>query len=182
MPEGPEVKTITDQLRRILVGSILKDVQVISGPHQDFAEKIEEYLKPAVKGKNNLVKISNVKCKGKFIYIEVILYKKENNEFIPKSIRYIGNHLGMTGHWRRDPGDHTMVELKYTETNDSEKIHTLYFDDMRHFGKFSWLSKSELAQKLKELGPDVLSDFTEEIFDKIIGAKSIQNKMIGIIL
>lgn len=189
MPEGPEVRTYANNLQLLLSGTVLRDVQIVAGPHQQFAKDVSKCLKPIFKDKNAFIRFRNVKCKGKFIYFELILYKLEGSEFVVKGIKFIGNHFGMTGHWRKDEGEHTMVKFAYTpyETyrkiihgQENDQLHFIYFDDMRHFGKFYLLTSAQLTEKLNQLGPDVLSDeFTESVFQNIIHEHAVQNKMIG---
>ena len=90
------------------------------------------------------IKIEKVESKGKLIY-----FVFQNNFFLL-------NTLGMSGYWSFNSEKHTCVKLTYIK-NKKEK--SLYFNDQRHFGTLKFLRrKSDLNDKLKEIGPDMLND------------------------
>jgi formamidopyrimidine-DNA glycosylase len=150
MPEGPEVKRIVDQMSKVLVGKTLSDVQILSG----------RYLKKDPDGlanfKNSLpIKITDIKCKGKFIY------------FLTDGDWNVWNTLGMSGSWIRKEAaaiDAESFHLRLAMIFDDGYV--IHFKDIRNFGtiKFS-NSKLELDEKIKSLGPDVLSeDISDTLF------------------
>lgn len=134
MPEGPEVKVISDGIRSHLKGKSIVNAQVLSG----------RYSKKEPEGWNNVqypVLVTDVSCKGKFIYIAL------------NDGTYIFNTLGMTGSWSAKPTSHSRVRF---DLDDGREI---YFNDIRNFGtlKFS-LKNKDLLKKISELGPDMLSE------------------------
>lgn len=133
MPEGPEVKIITDNLQKLISNQKLLEVNILSG----------RYTKSSVQGIELLNfpnKCQRVYCKGKLIIFEL------DNELT------VWNTLGMSGKWTKKKSKHARVEFVF-ENN------TIYFDDVRNFGtlKVSQSSK-DLNKKLKSLGPDMLSE------------------------
>lgn len=139
LPEGPEVKTITDQLDAALKGLSLESVEVLSGRYQRH--------KPPV-GLNKLqfpLEIVSVSCKGKFIYISVRDVKGELPEYTT-----IWNTLGMTGYWSKERDEHARIRFG-TSGGD------FFFCDMRNFGTIGFnYGLADLSKKLKTLGHDLL--------------------------
>jgi formamidopyrimidine-DNA glycosylase len=149
MPEGPEVKRIVDQMSKVLVGKTLTNIQILTGRYaKKSPDGFDQFLKALP------VKITDVKCKGKFIY------------FLTDGGWNIWNTLGMSGSWLKKESavsDPESLHLRLAMTLDGESI---YFKDVRNFGtiKFS-NSKSELDEKLNSLGPDILiEDIPDSIF------------------
>lgn len=134
MPEGPEVKVITDGIRSHLLDKTIVNAQILSG----------RYLKTLPDGWNEFkmpVTVSDVSCKGKFIY------------FTLNDGTYIFNTLGMTGSWSAKPTSHSRVRF---DLDDGREI---YFNDIRNFGTLKLSVKNkELDKKISELGPDMLSE------------------------
>ncbi|KAL9188645.1 hypothetical protein ACHAXT_007023 [Thalassiosira profunda] len=195
MPEGPEVRTLVDQLQPA-VGMRLVDFRFLSGRYVQHGrpkgfEKFASTMSPWKKGQGARADIiTQFSCKGKFIYL--VLDKGEGNESKEDFKRSVWITLGMTGQFANEEdvtkpvasnndktksGPRWYIELMDTETQQSRKI---YYRDTRNFGtlRFS-LSASELDDKLASLGPDLL-DFdntTEEVFLAAM-AKSKQNRNI----
>lgn len=151
MPEGPEVKIITEQLNKFLKGKRILEFNLLSK---------SKYIKHKPEGydqfKNNLpLKVLKVDCKGKMIY------------FILSNGWYIINKLGLSGGWFLDSQkNNDAVELKTSNGN-------LYFNDPRHFAYFKFIEgEDELIKEIKSLGPDILSDritpnyFIERLYEK----------------
>lgn len=177
MPEGPEVRIIADELNSLLVGKQLLDISLNSGPY--IKSNRPEYktlrvdldkLKAILKGRD--VRINFVRSKGKYIYVQLGLYK--DGKCV--GVRYIGNHLGMTGHWRTDMGSHSHITISFG--NPAQQI---YFDDSRRFGGFFILTQDELRDRLSTLGVDILSDkFTYEAMHDAL--KKFPKSRLGVIL
>ena len=128
MPEGPEVKVITDGIRSHLLDKTIVNAQILSG----------RYLKTLPDGWNEFkmpVTVSDVSCKGKFIY------------FTLNDGTYIFNTLGMTGSWSAKPTSHSRVRF---DLDDGREI---YFNDIRNFGTL------KLSVKNKELDLNMQSCF-----------------------
>tara|TARA_B100000787_G_C16185027_1_gene294135 strand:- start:83 stop:895 length:813 start_codon:yes stop_codon:yes gene_type:complete len=157
MPEGPEVKSMVIQLNKFLTGKTLYQIVLHSGRYTkknpyNFQKILE----------NLPLKILEVRNKGKFIW-----FKFENNWTM-------WNTLGMTGGWNLENGKHTRLELII----DNKK--SIWFNDIRNFGTVKFCdNETDLEDKLKKLGPDILEDeFTLEVFNSIMGKKRIQSKTI----
>jgi formamidopyrimidine-DNA glycosylase len=148
MPEGSEVRVITQQLAKAISGKSLIDFEILSG----------RYLKKYPDGFNDLVlelpkTIVGAGCHGKFIYI---LFDGGDSS--------IWSTLGMTGSWSNTPTRHSRVSLTLT---GGEKV---YYNDIRNFGTLKWSKgRNKLAQKLKSLGPDMLAvDVSDEDFQNAL--------------
>jgi DNA-formamidopyrimidine glycosylase len=182
MPEGPEVRIIAEELHALLNGKTLKDITLNSGPY--LTSKREEYVTlredlrklHLILSKRD-VRVNFVRCKGKYIYMQLGLY--QDGQCV--GVRYLGNHLGMTGHWRTDKGLHSHITISYTDPSTPEKIQEIYFDDARRFGNFFVLTQAELKDKLSTLGVDVLGpNFTKEALKSALNKSP--NKALGVIL
>jgi formamidopyrimidine-DNA glycosylase len=70
MPEGPEVRTLVDQLQGG-VGMRLVDIQFLSGRYVRHGKPdgFAEFAKTMTRDKDNVEIVKEWKCKGKFIYI-----------------------------------------------------------------------------------------------------------------
>lgn len=135
MPEGPEVKSLVDWLKRKLKNEKIKDLTIHSGRYSKNKQKIKNLDKIIFP-----LEIEKVECKGKFIYF---LFK--NNDYV------MYNTLGMTGWWNSNKIDqHDNIELKLSKSS-------LYFNDFRNFGTIMFETKEHLEKKLNRLGPDILS-------------------------
>ena len=192
MPEGPEVRTLVDQLQPS-VGMRLVDFRFLSGRYvqhdrpkgfEDFAKTITPLHADANESGSKLDIITKLECKGKFIYL--ILDKGHQSEEEEGANtdyqRSIWITLGMTGQFANEDdvekdsrpvasnneksksGPRWYMQLLNTETKQARKI---FYRDMRNFGTLRFcLSETELNDKLASLGPDLL-DFestTEEVF------------------
>lgn len=130
MPEGPEVKLFTSNVKKHFLSKKIVDAKVLSG----------RYTKKPIENLNLLInkKITDVCCKGKFIWFDI-----ENI--------IVFNTLGMTGAWSKNKNKHTRILMTFDDGSE------LCFNDMRNFGTFQIKSPEELTKKLKSLGPDMLS-------------------------
>jgi len=147
MPEGPEVKVITDDLNLNSSNKLLKEFEVLGGRFiKKPIENLDEF-------KSNLpLKINSVNCKGKFIWFDL-----ENNWSI-------WNTLGMSGGWKKNKEKHSHIKLSLENID-------LWFTDTRRFGTVKISNDpEELKKKLNSIGPDMLSDssVTENDFIKIL--------------
>lgn len=143
MPEGPECKIIANSLNNRIKNKELNDITILSGRYitHGAPDGYPEF-------KNSLpTKITEVKNKGKFIYI---LFE---NGWI------MFNTLGMSGNWKLEKSSHSRIEFKFEKES-------VYYNDSRNFGTIKFTNnKNLLAVKLHELGKDILSE-TEEIKDE----------------
>jgi formamidopyrimidine-DNA glycosylase len=145
LPEGPEVKVVTDGLRSSLSDRTIVNAHILSG----------RYAKKSPEGWEDIrfpVTVTEVGCKGKFIYISF------------GGDLHIFNTLGMTGGWSETEKKHSRIRF---DLDDGREI---YFNDTRNFGTIKFVTqKNALKQKLASLGPDMLAeDVSVEIFEKRI--------------
>jgi DNA-formamidopyrimidine glycosylase len=134
MPEGPEVKIMTDQLCSRLKDRHLFEINIIGGKFIRLPPDNINLFKNILPNK-----IIDVKCKGKFIY-----FTFSNNW-------YIFNTLGMTGNWSEVKEKHSSIHFKLEDGD-------IYFNDARRFGTFKCIQGNDvLQQKLNSLGLDLLS-------------------------
>jgi len=140
MPEGPEVKIITDWLCQYTGCQILNN------------SKYSEI---------NGLYINKIHCKGKQIFF--ILQSVNGLEK-----KYINIRLGMTGRWSLSNEGHVrfwMVVNKYNitmssdlKTNIIDENIVIYNSDTRNFGTVDLITNDEYIKKLNDIGPDLLSE------------------------
>lgn len=142
MPEGPEVRRITDRLSADITGRILTNIRLLNpsyGTKQVRGPAVSDLMETLTQ---QGLEVNEINCKGKFIYWRV-------GEF------EIWNTLGMSGTWRNYvPKNHAMVAFEFSDGS------CWYYRDSRRFGTFRIFraSDGELQRKLDSLGPDMLSD------------------------
>ena len=185
MPEGPEVKIIAEELCNYIKGSYLLNIEIIDGPYKTNNKTHFKRFRTAVKNTKKIlsnndlrIKILDVNTRGKWIYINLGIQKRNKNLGVwkPNNKIYLFNHLGMAGHWRKEKTKHTLFKMKTSVGN-------FYFDDARRFGKFDLLNREQALEKLDSLGPDVLEpEFTLKAFQKRLKVSRFQNKPIVQIL
>jgi formamidopyrimidine-DNA glycosylase len=133
MPEGPEARVVADQLQPVLLGKYLQD-------------------------HTHLGRLEQIFTVGKQLY-----FVFENRELL------LNSSLGMTGHWllyideSKVKPQHTkavlnwgseLVPLSYDEfgnvfSNMLIMDTTVYYHDVRGFGKLTWLTLQEAEKKMK---------------------------------
>ena len=141
MPEGPEVRSLTDRIRHRYSGGHweLRSASIISGRYKEGARPAKwDKLQSALP-----LKVVDVRCKGKFIYFSL----DENTS--------IWSTLGMTGGWTLARHRHTRVSLGLAPVGASAKEEeALHFYDMRNFGTLKvCFDECELHAKITSLGP-----------------------------
>lgn len=142
MPEGPEVRQMSQDLASAISETTLESISILSG----------RYTKKPIKGlaefKSVLpTKIIGAGCHGKFSYI------------LTSSGHNIWYTLGMTGGWSIGKKKHSRVSL-----NLSSGL-SVFYNDMRNFGTLKIVyGRHKLLEKLKSLGPDMLADDIDEDF------------------
>jgi len=173
MPEGPEVRTLVDQLKPA-VGMRLADIQFLSGRYTRHGkpkgfETFQTTMTQHSTGSSSQLEQQQVdmiekwSAKGKFIWLEL-----DNGTSTPTTKdgdfkRSIWITLGMSGRFLK--ADHPKAEQArwYIQVLDptNNQTRNLYYHDTRNFGtlRFS-LSALELEQKLQSLGPDILEPTT----------------------
>lgn len=189
MPEGPEVRTLVDQLQPG-VGLRLCDINFVSGRYtkhgkpkgfEDFKQTITNN-----EGCNGIPVdyVTSWNAKGKFIWLTLDNGLGQSNTNINNAdyLRSIWITLGMSGRFvsdafnqenNDDGSTHKQARWYFEFLNEDvegHKLKRIYYYDTRNFGtlRFS-LSKQELEAKIDSLGPDILDDdITQEIFLKIM--------------
>jgi len=137
VPEGPEVKIVTESLadalqNRKIVSIIYHYGRYTKHGPPDGHDELTTVLPQ---------KVSSVSCKGKFIYMML-----ENGWSI-------WNTLGMSGSWSRKMTKHSRAEIVLDDFT------SVYFNDARNFGTLKYVyGRTELDSKLSTLGPDMLSE------------------------
>ena len=137
MPEGPEVRIVTDSLERALRGRAITQITYLYG-------RYTKHGPPDGHNEISLVlpqDVSVVSCKGKFIYIQLA------NDWT------IWNTLGMTGSWSSVQQKHSRAQIRLDDGS------SVFFNDIRNFGTLKYVhGLSALKSKLKTLGPDMLTE------------------------
>ena len=136
MPEGPEVKRISEKLSEFIAGEKIGSVDILGGRYLKHGppKELESFASslPAT--------VTKVDCKGKFIYI---LFDNGYSMW---------NTLGMSGSWSPVATKHSRVKLNFKESS-------AYFNDIRNFGTLKFVTgRKRLVEKLNSLGPDMLTE------------------------
>jgi len=87
----------------------------------------------------------------------------------------------MSGYWSTEKGDHSHIQFKIRKAGTHSKIHTLYFDDTRRFGKLEiCYSDKELEDKLKSVGTDLMNTAIQYFkFRQVKFAKKVQEEWLS---
>ena len=122
MPEGPEVKIMSDYVNEVLSGHTITNIECISKPYKSkygsLVDSIQGFL-PFV--------FQSSFCVGKASFIPL------------DSNYYFSYHLGMTGFWSTKKSSHAHLKL-ITSTGLF-----FYFHDTRRFGNIKLISKSDFG-------------------------------------
>lgn len=204
MPEGPEVRTLTDQLqggvgRRLVSFEILSGRYARNGPPvgwQDFKATLTN-TSAITSDNNNVDIIQEWNCKGKFIYILLDPGRQDPSPLSSSSLaasnttdfqRSIWVTLGMTGRFLNEAAhqaDNRWARWYLELENIADgKRNRLYYHDARNFGTIKFVrSREELATKLGKLGPDLLSMATTETdFCNILSAQKPERNICKILM
>ena len=148
MPEGAEVRKYGESLAQKVSGATLENVIIHSG----------RYLKKSPDGldfflKNLPGQVVGVGVHGKFLY------------WILSNDTYVHSTLGMTGHWSDSLSKHTRVEFVTSRGS-------VLYSDQRNFGTLKFTTgKKSLIDKLESLGPDMLTEVSDDHFSDAIQRK-----------
>ena len=125
MPEGPEVKIVSDYINEQFYKSFIESVKCISIPYKekykDLVNELNKFLPQ---------KFTPSFCRGKTTFIKL------------GPDTYFSYHLGMTGYWSLSKNKHAHLKVK----SDNK---TLYFHDTRRFGNIKIINKELLNTKYK---------------------------------
>ena len=136
MPEGAEVKLIGEALAHDVSGKTLVSVTALTGRYTKTPPEGLTLIQARLPSR-----VIGVGVHGKFMY-----WINENDVFVY-------NTLGMTGHWTRSQEKHSRVQFSFSDGT------SVFFTDPRNFGTLKFVAgRSALVEKLKSLGPDMLSE------------------------
>jgi formamidopyrimidine-DNA glycosylase len=162
MPELPEVETIRRQLNSVLVGRVIRRVEVftkksIEGNAQDLVGwEVERVFRKS--------KIIEIYFLGKERVVIVHLKMTGQLVFDNGEDRVVGGHP--TADWvGKLPSKHTRVIIEFM---DGSK---LFFNDMRRFGWMKIVEKEKYEKELRKAVPDVVDkefscEYLEGVFEK----------------
>jgi formamidopyrimidine-DNA glycosylase len=160
MPEGPEIKYLSEICKKYIVGLDLYHIKSNS--------------KTVVKVPKRS-KVIRVETKGKLLILVCDDY-------------YFHIHCGLTGWISFENPKYPRYEIEF-RTHDDTKMMTAYMDDSRRFSKLKIVNEKTHNKILDKMGIDVFSDkftldfFTEQIKKtnkKIVAFLMEQNKFCGI--
>lgn len=158
MPESAEVRLTVDFLCRYFKNKKITEWVFCGGNFTEiYPNGYEEF------DANLPMTISNISCKGKFIYF--ILENSKGKLF------YILHSLMMTGRWQKKYDEYCKW---FVET---DKKDTIWFSDPRSFATISFTDDiNVLNMKLESLGMDILtSDFKLPLFKDLIKKYPLKN-------
>ena len=148
MPEGAEVRKYGEALAKKVSGATLEDIKFLGGRYSKKPPEGWDFFKVQLPGP-----VVGVGVHGKFLY------------WILSNDTYIHNSLGMTGHWSDKPTHHTRIEFITSRGS-------IFYSDQRNFGTLKFTAgKRTLISKLESLGPDMLSEVSDEKFSKALSKK-----------
>ena len=164
MPELPEVETITQQLKKEVIGKKIKDVY-LAVPKIIKNVSLNDFKKRVIGAK-----IQNVERKGK----NIIFFLDNNYDLLI--------HLKLTGHLLignyQLKNNQLLPLTKDLKEPVNQYLHFglklddgqwLVLSDLRKFAKVLILNHEELEEEIKDLGPDPLEkDFTLDYFADIL--------------
>lgn len=176
MPEGPEVRTLVDQLQGG-VGMRLKDLRFLSGRYVKNGKPTGfDVFASTMTFSEDRISVDMLlawKAKGKFIYILLDNGSGDTSDLDYQ--RSIWITLGMTGRFvSQEAHDEDtrharwFLELMNVDTGDIKRI---YYHDARNFGTLRFSSsQQELLEKLQSLGPDIFQ-MSENDFVAIVSVQ-----------
>lgn len=167
MPELPEVETIKNDLKQLIVG---KEITDIRSEFPDIVKMDFSEFKKEVVG----TKITDVRRRAKSLIIQLtekyllIHFKMSGHVMVTNSDREVKN-----GIWLKRDGEFADPQNQFVRIQfflgDGKQI---AFSDLRRFGYIKLVSQSELDKFLGEYGPEPLEKgFTLEILDSILQSK-----------
>lgn len=155
MPEGPEIKIITNWLNRVTSGSLIQDCP-------DTYKKFIGYK--AIIG----YKIVKVTCKGKQIFFHL---NNGVNNF------YLNSRLATDGKWSKEKGNYPRFWMKLLTIGEGTV--DLFFNDNLNNGGLDLFNEVSFQAKLKKLGPDLLSeDVSYDDYKRVISNNRIKTNYV----
>lgn len=206
MPEVVEIRKYADFLKSKMKGKFISKINILNGRYKKHGSF------PLYKEISNCLplKVSDIKTKGKFLYIILKNNKRSN---ISTNTFYLFTTLGLSGGWvykspdieakkpykfpilidyvktdiidsyRQRSLNHLNVEFQILNKS-GKNTGSIFFYDTLSFGTLKGIqSKLELEKKLASIGPDIMNpETTFGIFQKQMSIPSQQNKAIGNVL
>lgn len=160
MPEGPEVRLVTDELAKRLVGKYLTNINILGGRYKTHGPP---------KNFDKITKILPLKITGIYAYGKFIWWEFANTEWT------LWNTLGMSGWWQIKDDTHNNLQFVFKKVLTDPKSNLIYYNDQRNFGTFIFDKKKNLEKKIGEFGPDILSldKSNEKMFYQLVKKKKI---------
>jgi len=188
MPEGPEVKIITEFLHQQTQGWYLSsDSPVEHDDRSKYLNNSSSFLK--LRGWYLLV--VRVFCRGKQIFFELRGTKKtKSNTSELSTYFYLNSTLGTEGKWvsaeqHRSESQHdkSLADPKHSNLwlnlVRGDETKRLYFNDVRHQGNFFIFDATEFTTKWNQIGPDMLSEKVKyEDYEQVISRSRLKQKQI----
>jgi formamidopyrimidine-DNA glycosylase len=152
MPELPEVETTVRGLARVLDGRRIKSVEA---RRPDLRRALPEDLGQRLTG----ARVNGLRRRAKYGLIDTD--RGDTLVF----------HLGMSGHWRIDPGEIGKHDHFILETDAG---HRLALNDPRRFGSLDLVRTDDLTEwpPVKALGPEPLDVDARELKRRLAGRKA----------
>ena len=151
MPEGPEVKLMSEGLQKYCEHCCIQNIEIIRGRYIKHGSP-EGFSKCMEKLPLRMVKVTS---KGKGIFIQL-----EKNT-------WIYNTLGMSGSWTHLFDKYCNLKFVLHDTStQTQKV--VYFRDIRNFGHMKFLHQVQDLEKIQNRwGPDIQLETTDlELFCK----------------
>ena len=139
MPELPEVQTVIDTLRPLVIGKTINTIEIVYPP---IIENREDEFQQKVCCR----KVVDLSRKGKFIIIHL-------------DQGYLIIHLRMEGKFYVTSSEHAWVTNKHTHARfylDDGMVWT--FNDVRKFGRIGYVDQLDQHRGLSRLGYDVFDE------------------------
>jgi len=167
MPELPEVETIKQDLKRLIVGAKILEITTNSAKQ---VKPSLEVVKKAVVGR----KIAGVERKGKMLII-----KLGDKSFLLIHLKLTGRLLVRNKNDPPDDWQRVTIKLKTQSTKRKSKDLELRFCDLRKFGWMKLANSNQLSVVSDQLGIEpLMPEFTLENFSRILKSSSRPVKLI----
>jgi DNA-formamidopyrimidine glycosylase len=145
MPEGPEVKRMSDILNEKLKDLYLLSFNIFEG---------SKYNKYPLENIEIFRDYLPLKLKRVFSIAKKIIFEFDDDVFIINEPR-------MEGHWaweKVSKHSNIMLAFGYNKNNMWYLQEEAFYDDTRHFGIFKICNGNEIQFLKEKLGPDILND------------------------
>jgi len=158
MPEGPEVASITSELRKLMVGKTIVTVGMVQWKNGRFLKGVEVALERVAFP----LRVDYIGCKGKQILFRF-------SEIIGDSpVKWYGlSSLGMTGFWAITEESHAHIDFGFDDGTH------VYYCDSRRFGNFTLTDdECQFQTILADLAPSFTGDEEYRITLDVFAART----------